>query len=411
MSQNKWPTFAILLFCLLPGFLLAQPAIPDRVLEIFEDNCAFAGCHAGPNAPRGLDLTEDFALSALLNVPSKDQSNYVRVKPGDPVNSYLMMKLKGGPDIVGERMPKGSAALADADLAAIEAWIQSLPAGSGRVAAPPREFARAFAGVTSASIPTTQMLEPGWLYFRVAHRWRGAAKEGFDQLFGLDFGSRVFLDFGFALGPNLMFNVGRFAYNATFEFGLKWRFLRERTDGSVPISAAIRAGVDWETLKVEDDPNLSIPRSDSRRFHWFVQLPLSKQFANERLGVTVSPGVLFNPSIRVSGEAPIVTLAFAGRVMLLQDLSFFVEAVPILSGAENADVVGGVRINEKGESVFYDAWTAGFEKKVGGHVFHVYITNSQGLSTNTYMSGGDLDFNIFKGNFRFGFNIYRNLHF
>jgi len=109
--------------------LSAQEAIPDNVLDILDENCAISGCHAGTTAPKGLDLTEDFALSGLVNKPSDDRSEIMRVKPQDPVNSYLMMKLRGSAGIRGERMPKGGGPLSNSELSAIETWINSLPAG------------------------------------------------------------------------------------------------------------------------------------------------------------------------------------------------------------------------------------------------------------------------------------------
>lgn len=45
-----------------------------------------------------------------------------RVQPGDPLTSYLFLKVAGG-TIVGERMPPGSS-LSDAQIALIRDWIR-----------------------------------------------------------------------------------------------------------------------------------------------------------------------------------------------------------------------------------------------------------------------------------------------
>ena len=42
---------------------------------------------------------------------------------------------------------------------------------------------------------------------------------------------------------------------------------------------------------------------------------------------------------------------------------------------------------------------------MGEHVFQVYLTNSEGISTDQSMNGGDLD--IRDGDMRVGFAIYR----
>ncbi|NUO83509.1 hypothetical protein HUU05_25835, partial [candidate division KSB1 bacterium] len=90
------------------------PAAPDElenaVLDIFDTKCAFAGCHTGANAPQGLDLTEEAFKANLVKVKSAGAPQFLRVKPGDAANSYLIKKVKGV-GIKGDRMPRGSSPL------------------------------------------------------------------------------------------------------------------------------------------------------------------------------------------------------------------------------------------------------------------------------------------------------------
>lgn len=398
----------ILVLSGLATVAFAQQAIPEAVYEIFENSCAFAGCHTGPSSPKGLDLSEDFMMSSLVNVPSKGKPGVLRLKPGDPANSYLIMKLKGSPGIEGGRMPKKSGPLRQSDMAALESWIESMEPTELRVEPPKRKYIQAFPGLSLATLPTTETLDKGTFSYRIAHRWRGATREGFDRLFGLDFGAGMLTQLSFPITNDLMVLTARSAENATFEFAGKWRFLREKSDASVPLSAAVKVGVDWATLKDifhRDDANSTLSRTDGERFHWFAQLILSKQ-VHERISLLLVPGVLLNGNVNVSDEDPILTLGFVGKVKLFEGFSVFVEGVPILSGESDAATVGGPR-TDNGKQVINDSFTLGLERKVGGHVFHVYITNSLGLTTNQYMSGGNFDFA--DGEFRLGFNIYRIL--
>jgi hypothetical protein len=82
----------------------------------------------------------------------------------------------------------------------------------------------------------------------------------------------------------------------------------------------------------------------------------------------------------------------------------FAEVSPILSGIDTALPVGGAGTLNGRQTVF-DAFTLGFEHDIGGHVFHLYISNSLGLTPTQVMNGGNLDFS--NGDFRLGFNIYR----
>ncbi|MFQ5650553.1 MAG: DUF5777 family beta-barrel protein [bacterium] len=395
----------LLAVMLLARVGLAQEQIPDEILDIFDSRCAFSGCHAGTRAPKGLDLTEEFALASLVNQPSRESKVYLRVQPKNPAGSYLIMKIRGAPGIEGKRMPNGKTPLSGSEIAAIERWIESLPTGM-KVQAPERKYAEAFPGLTLATLPTAETLESGFFSYRIAHRWRGEVVDsGFAELFGLDAGARILTQLTFALSNEVDFSVGRTSANATFEFIGKWRFLRERNDGAVPLSAAVVAGLDWATRKHLTNVAEDLSRTNSERFHWFAQVALSKRLG-KRVSVLFAPGVLLNGNAQVDDEEALVTLGFGAKLMLIPDLSIFVEGVPIISGSESADIVEGAR-NESGELVFNDTFTVGLEKKVGGHVFHVYITNSIGLSTNQYLSGGNLDFS--EGKFRLGFNVYRTL--
>jgi len=402
MLKGLWDS-SIFTFCclvLLPVSLSSQTEIPDDVLDIFDERCI--SCHAGTSAPRGLDLTEDFAFSGLVNKPSADHGkSYLRVKPQDPARSYLIMKLKGV-GIKGDRMPKGDGALSATEISAIEVWINSLPANAS-AKEPEREFVEAFPGLSLATLPTTQTLEKGGFSYRIAHRWRGRIEDGFDQFFGLDGGAVMYTQLDFPLSNDLQVSLGRSGARATYQLAGKWRFLRQKSDGSMPVSAAFTFGLDWSSRKSLSAGGAQLDRTDGERFHFFGQLPLSTRFQN--LSLLLVPGVLLNGNTQIDDEDALITIGFAGKFEIMRDFSVFVEGVPIVAGDSSAEVLGVLR-REGNQIVFNDAFTLGLEKRVGGHVFHVYVTNSLGLTTNHYMSGSDLDFTK---DMRLGFNIYRKL--
>jgi hypothetical protein len=389
-----------------------QDALLERVLAIVEDKCAFAGCHTGANAPKNLDMSEEVVVANLVGVKSVD-GPWMRVKPGDPANSYMVKKIRGTADIKGDRMPRGSRPLPEAEIAAIEAWIKSLPAEM-KVEAPKQEYARAFPGVTLTNLQTAETLDKGAFLYRIAHRFKAPTNVGFDQFFGLDAGARMMGQLSFPFSDALMFTVARQGLQATFEFNAKWRLLREKTDGSMPLSVALLAGLDWKTLKQIADPNNPtgdfLDRTASERFAYFAQLPVTKQLGNN-LSVAVVPGVLLNGNINMTDEDPLVTIGLAGKFSFNQTYGIYVEAVPIVAGDETANPIieGSPNLDDNGNPIFYDTFTTGLEIKAGGHVFHIFISNSSGNTTGQYMSGGDLDF--FGGDFRLGFNIYRILNY
>ena len=402
--QKQKRMFVLLTFMLIgvsPFVIYAQEKIPDQVMEIFENKCAFSGCHAGASAGNDLDLTQELAYASLVNQPSSDFPSLRLVKSGDPLKSYLIMKLVGTAGIKGAKMPKGDKPISKNELRVIAAWIKSLPKNMTNGTPKKKRYAQSFPGLSIATLQTPQTVRKGSFSYRIAHRWLGRVDNGIDQFFGLDAGAHMLTEFSFALWNSFTLTLGRSGQNATYEFNGKWQLWRERTNGSKPFSAAILAGVDWVT----QTPGQNLSNFDRERFPTFAQLIVSKQISN-RLAFLLSPGVLVKGNPFISNEDAVFSLGMAGKFLISRGFSFFAEAIPILSGVDTALPAGGTG-TQNGQPIVYNGFTLGLERNLGGHVFHVYITNSLGLTPAQVMSGGNLDFA--KGEFRLGFNIYRIL--
>jgi methionine-rich copper-binding protein CopC len=79
-------------------------------------------CHAGADAPHGLRLDAADSYGLLVGVPSVEVPSVLRVKAGDPDDSYLIQKLEGHA-AVGARMPLGGPYLSNDVIAVIRQWI------------------------------------------------------------------------------------------------------------------------------------------------------------------------------------------------------------------------------------------------------------------------------------------------
>jgi hypothetical protein len=88
--------------------------------NIFTPICS--GCHVGGGAPEGLRLDAADAYNLLVGVPSTEVPSIMRVKPGDPDNSYIIQKLEGHA-AVGAQMPFDGPYLSSATIAFIRQWI------------------------------------------------------------------------------------------------------------------------------------------------------------------------------------------------------------------------------------------------------------------------------------------------
>jgi Bacterial Ig-like domain len=141
-------------------------------------------CHIGASAPEGLQLDAAHSYALLVGVPSVEQPSLLRVDPGNPDSSYIVLKLEGASGISGGRMPLGGPYLPQSTIDVIRQWItdgapmaqatahtQTRPAfevvatsppDTATVAAPVREITVAFSSEVEAALVngTTLKVEP-----------------------------------------------------------------------------------------------------------------------------------------------------------------------------------------------------------------------------------------------------------
>lgn len=109
-----------------------QPTFSSIQREIFSaaDSSGRAACTQCHNAGNrnnaaGMSLAEGVAYGELVNVASSRKAGAIRVVPGDPDASYLIHKLEGRSDIVGQRMPRtGGPYLTPGQISIIKRWIE-----------------------------------------------------------------------------------------------------------------------------------------------------------------------------------------------------------------------------------------------------------------------------------------------
>jgi len=87
------------------------------------------GCHEpGGIAPFSMKSIAD-SYANLVGVPNTELVMdskgrlLLRVNPGFPSSSYMILKLEGAPGIIGDRMPQGRAPLDRATIDTIAEWI------------------------------------------------------------------------------------------------------------------------------------------------------------------------------------------------------------------------------------------------------------------------------------------------
>ena len=124
----------ILALCtaLLPVIAVAAPkkkAAPTvfqaRIVPLLAERCAV--CHLTGTEAGNMALVPKKAHAALVGAKAMEAPALLRVKPGDPDQSYLVMKLEGSHldhGGSGAQMPFGASPLSKEEIALIRQWIR-----------------------------------------------------------------------------------------------------------------------------------------------------------------------------------------------------------------------------------------------------------------------------------------------
>ncbi len=368
--------------------------LESKVIKIFEQNCARSGCHVGTTPMMGLKLTADEFYARTVNQPSTEMPELMRVKPGEPDSSYLVMKVLGTADIIGGRMPFGRDPLSDEEISTIVQWVESIQeVDTERIQESEPDPLLPFHGWKVLNTPTSRMVDKGDFLFLISHRFIPPVKAGYEAFWGLDGSGIIFLNLGYAISNRLFVNLGRSNSQDELELDIKFGLKRQYPGDKLPFAASVMGFLGWITETRGDEDAFR-----SEAFRPGLQLSLSSQLV-KGASLNVVPGILFNPSSELDGEDPVVTLGLAGKIHIWKSISIIGEWVPILSGYTPTFT--------SGELNRFDTWGAGIELGVGGHAFQIIVTNSAGLTTPQYLNGGSLDTG--DDGVRLGFNIFRPL--
>ena len=223
------------------------------------------------------------------------------------------------------------------------------------------------------NLETAAPLARHTLELTFTHRFQEAFQDGSGHdLWGLDSGADVGIGFAYGLTDNLEAALYPSSVDETYEASAKFALFRQAAE--VPISLALRAGVDSVgRQKVED------------RTRPFLQILVAHQFA-PGWNLLVAPSwVRDTPRLRNATNVPVgITCPFLGHSLLA------FEFVP--------------RNHDLHQSV--DAWSVAWNKSVGQHVFELSLGNSRATTVDQIL-GGDFTGGFKSGDVRLGFNLVR----
>lgn len=239
-----------------------------------------------------------------------------------------------------------------------------------------------FKALQLVTLQTTKMAAKKEFYFVVSHRF-GTVKDGFDSFFGLD-NATTKLGGIYGVTDWLSVSLSRHTLNKMYETGLKYRMVRQ--DANFPVDIVGYSVADINTFLEKDQ----YPGLEFKHRMTYVQQILISRKVNEKLSLELVPSFvhknLYNPTIERDNQ---FSFGGGGRYKITKRLSVNLEYMHNFDKPE----------------LYKNPLSVGFDVETGGHVFQLIFTNSQSMSESGYLTNASGDWG--KGDFFFGFNLYR----
>lgn len=239
-----------------------------------------------------------------------------------------------------------------------------------------------FKALQIVTLQTTKMAAKNEFYFVVSHRF-GSVEDGISEFFGLD---QATTKIGGIYGITdwLSVSASRHTLSKVYETAVKYRLARQSAD--FPVDIVGYNTIDINSALEEDDyPKLEF----ADRMSYITQLLVSRK-VTDRLSLEIVPSYihknLYNPELENDNQ---FSLGAGGRMKLTKRLSLNMEYM----------------YNFDKPDFYVNPLSVGLDIETGGHVFQLLFTNSQSMTESGYVTNGTGDWG--KGDFFFGFNLYR----
>jgi hypothetical protein len=275
----------------------------------------------------------------------------------------------------------------------------------------PKKVYATFKSLRIGNAQTIETVKKKHLDYRISHRFgniynsddENPINETFQTFLGFDGVSDIRNSFDYGITDNLQVGIGRSRKNYLVDGSLKWRFMQQTTDFSVPVSVAFFGAAGYSHKKTKDlyaGVIKDFETNEAHRFNYFTQLIIASK-VTPWLSVEILPSYMYrnfikeqlntnNDAFDVNG---FFSLGVGGRLKLNKRLSFI------------GDYFYNFSPYYQNNSTVYMPLSLGFEIETGGHVFSLFFTNASGLIENNYIPETTETWR--KGQIKFGFCISR----
>jgi hypothetical protein len=227
----------------------------------------------------------------------------------------------------------------------------------------------------------------GNLVFTISHHF-GTVNQGPYNFWGLDQSSiRLGLEYGIA--KRLSVGIGRSSYEKTFDGFFKFIITKQhKGNKNFPLSISLFSDITINTLKWQYPERTNYITSRLA----FVNNLLIARKVNDRLSLQITPSFIHNNIVLLNTDHnDLYAFGTGGRFLLTRRISV------------NAEYFYEVPNRESGN--YTNSLSLGFDIETGGHVFQLFLTNSQAMFERSFITETQGTWQ--KGYIMIGFNIVR----
>lgn len=248
----------------------------------------------------------------------------------------------------------------------------------------------------TANFPTTESLNRGDFMYEISHRF-GMISKGYEELYGFDGPVKMRMALSYGITNDLMMTIGRSNVLDNLELTAKYKLL-EFDHPQMPSALSVKAG--WA---MNTEPSVELEAFNTNYMQYYGQLVYNIMFMNKKLGLGIVPSLIYNSNVFAKRNnlsvKNTITLGTYYQFYINRMWSLFAEFSPVLSGWDDGIFAS------KTETYNIIAFGAAIE--TGGHIFHLFITNSTLLNSTQFLTGADN--NTDKDAWHLGFGITREL--
>lgn len=225
-----------------------------------------------------------------------------------------------------------------------------------------------FWGSRLVDMQTVNTSTQGKLEFEILHRF-GTIQNGFEDMLGVYAPSNIAMGINYGISQRLDAQINAEKDNRTYDFGLKYRVLRQNISGSMPLSLSYAFDC---TIDGRDEENFGKYYKFSNRYIFTNQLMVAKQL---NYNFNLQGGMSFTHFNCVDSlyQSDYVELSLAGGYKFKKNRSLFVSYQHPLAFTAFMD-------NKEATFKPTAGFTIGYEKSRPGHNFQLFLSNRKNIN-------------------------------